>query len=61
MSNEAIILTLLTIIGCLLGTCVGLFMNNIKMTLDAIKKDMSELTDMFTRHVRNDKIHVARS
>ena len=59
MSNEAIIIILLSIIGCLLGVCVGLFMKSINEKFSAIQKTLNNLDDMFVRHVRNSKIHVS--
>lgn len=58
MSNEAIIMTLLSIIGVLLCLFVGYFFKVNEEATKSIKGDVKELTDMFRRHVRNHKVHV---
>ena len=51
MSPEAIIEILLSVIGVLILSIVGMFIQN-------INRQLTELADMFRRHVRNSKIHV---
>lgn len=60
MSNEAIITTLLAIIGCLLIAFVGYFFKVNEAATNSIKIDIKELKDMFVRHVRDNAIHVPR-
>lgn len=60
MSNEAIITTLLAIIGALLIALVGYFFKVNEAATNDIKMNVGELKDMFLRHVRDNEIHVAR-
>lgn len=58
MEPHDIIKVLLAIIATLIGVVCGLYMRSISDKFSEIKKDISEVKDMFVRHVRNSKIHV---
>lgn len=57
MSTEAIIISLLSVIGVLIGVVCGLYVKNISEKFDSISQCLNELKMMFTDHIKDDKIH----